>query len=112
MTTPRRDLAAATYAADKAIDRISRDLAASLRKAVTDNTGDGPITQDQRRAILRDVDRALDAAYPKRRGAPSVLQAVIERACYAVAAKPVAGAVAEIRRHVDDELWDRMNGDR
>ena len=110
--TARRDLAQSVYDADKAIDKLSEELAGALRKAVTANTDGDRITQDQRRAILRDVDRALDAVYPKRRGEPSAMQTLIERACYAAAAKPVNAAVAEMRKNVDDDLWGRMNGDR
>lgn len=110
--TPRQDLTRATYLADREIDRLHAPLVdqigASVRTHAVD-TLDGPrITQDARRAILRDVDGLLDAVYPKRRGASSRLQAMIEQRANAARLLPVAEAVAVMRRHVPDDLRERM----
>ena len=98
--TPRRDLARATYAADRAIDAMSRDLMGRVGKAV--RQCEGPITQSARTAILRDVDDALDRWYPKRRGAPSRLQGLIEDHARRVTLLPIEAAVNEIERYVPE----------
>ena len=115
MTNPRRDLAKATYEAVRAVERLHAPLVdqigASVRNHAVD-TPDGPrITQEARRAILRDVDGMLDGIYGKRRGAASQLQAVIEQHASQAAFLPVRDAVATIRRHVPEGLRLRM-GDK
>lgn len=110
--TARQDLARATYLADTEIDRLHAPLVdrigASVRKHAVDTPDGSRITQDARRAILSDVDRMLDTLYPKRRGAPSRLQAMIERRANAARVLPVAEAVAVMRRHVPEDLRERM----
>ena len=107
--TPRRDLARATYLADKAIDALYRPAAPRLAASVRRNASDGVITQAGRLAIMRDVDRILDSVgFPKRRGAPSKLQALIEDRARAVQLLPVADAVEQMRRVVPDEVLTAM----
>ena len=112
MTNPRRNLAKATYEVNRAIDRLHAPLVdqigASVRKHAVD-TPDGPrITQEARRAILRDVDSMLSTIYPVRRGAPSRLQSLIEQHANDARLLPIADAVAVMRRHVPDDLRERM----
>jgi phosphate uptake regulator len=107
--TARQDLAQSTYDVDRAIDKLSEQLSRDLRKAVTRNTESGPVTQEQRSAIMRDVDKVLDTVYPVKRGAMSVMQSVIERHMFAAAQKPVSAAVGEIRKNVPDDLYEAMN---
>ena len=107
--TPRRDLARATYLMDRALDTLYRPAAPRLAASVRKHASDGQITQAGRLAIMRDVDRILDAiGFPKRRGAPSRLQALIEQRANAARLLPIADAVAVMRRHVPDELRTEM----
>jgi hypothetical protein len=108
MTTPRRDLARATYLADKEIDALWAPLSDAIGTIVRNRAVDGKITQEARALALRDVDKLLDRVFPKQRGGSSVLQAMIERRAAAAAFLPVADAVAVMRRHVPDELRRRM----
>lgn len=68
----------------------------------------GPMTQEARTAILRRVDDALDRYYPKRRGSPSRLQAIIEGHARAAQLTVVERAVAEMRAKAPAELVERM----
>ena len=107
--TPRRDLAKATYLADKAIDALYRPAAPRLAASVRRNASDGVITQAGRLAIMRDVDRILDSVgFPKRRGARCDLQTLIEQRANAARVLPIADAVAVMRRHVPDDVLTAM----
>jgi hypothetical protein len=108
MTNPRRDLARATYQADKEIDALFAPLSDAIGTIIRKRAVDGKITQEARVLALRDIDKLLDRVFPKQRGGPSVLQAMIERRAAAAAFLPVAEAVATMRRHVPDELRKRM----
>jgi hypothetical protein len=108
MTTPRRDLARATYLADREIDKLWAPLSDAIGAIVRKRAVDGKITQEARVLALRDIDKLLDRVFPKQRGGPSVLQAMIERRAAAAAFLPVADAVATMRRHVPDDLRKRM----
>src|SRR5690349_24730824 len=111
MANPRRDLARLTYAADKDIDAIYAPLSEQIGTIVRSRAVDGKITPEARTLILRDVDKLLDTALPKRRGAPSRLQALIEARASQAAFLPVRDAVAFMRRHVPKPLRKRM-GDK
>src|SRR5690242_4910150 len=104
MANPRRDLARLTYAADKDIDALYAPLSEQIGTIVRSRPVDGKITQEARTLILRDVEGLLDQVFPKRRGAPSKLQALIEARASQAAFLPVRDAVAVMRRHVPDEL--------
>lgn len=106
--TPRRDLARATYQADREIDALYRPLSDAIGAMVRKRAVDGKITQEGRTLLLRDVDGLLDRVFPKKRGTGSALQSLIERRAAAAAFLPVRDAVATIRRHVPDELRERM----
>jgi hypothetical protein len=108
MTTPRRDLARATYLADKEIDALWAPLSDAIGTIVRNRAVDGKITPEARTAILRDIDKLLDRVFPKQRGGPSVLQAMIERRAAAAAFLPVADAVAVMRRHVPKPILAKM----
>ena len=110
--TPRRDLARATYLMDRAIDKLYRPAAPRLAASVRNHASDGQITQEARMLIMRDVDKILsDIGFPKRRGAPSKLQTLIEDRARAVQLLPVAAAVEQMRRVVPDELRKVMGDD-
>lgn len=109
MTTPRRDLARALYQADVALDKLHAPLVPKIGASVRKHAIEQKITQEARMAILRDVDAMLtDAGYPAKRGAPSNLQRLIEQRAQAAAMLPIADAVAVMRRHVPDDLRERM----
>jgi hypothetical protein len=76
-TQARRDLAAITEEAERAIDRLHAPQAPRIAQAVRNRAESGKITWDARRAILRDVDAILDAIYGHARGAPSPLGAIV-----------------------------------
>lgn len=106
--TPRRDLARATYQTDRAIDALWAPLSEQIGTMVRSRAVDGKITPEARTAILRDVDGLLDAVFPKKRGAPSKLQALIEQHARQAALLPVRDAVAVMRRHVPKLLLEKM----
>ena len=106
--TPRRDLARLTYAADRDIDREFAPLSDAIGPIVRKRAVDGKITQEGRVFILRDIDKLLDDVFPKRRGAPSKLQALIEARASEAAFLPVQDAVAVMRRHVPKLLLEKM----
>jgi hypothetical protein len=108
MANPRRDLAKAQYDAQTAIDALFRPLAPEIGAIVRRRAVDGMITADARTLILHDVDALLSDVFPKKRGAPSKLQALIEQHARQAALLPVRDAVAIMRRHVPDELRKAM----
>jgi hypothetical protein len=112
MTNPRRDLARATYLADKEIDALWAPLSDAIGGIVRKRAVDGKITQEARVLALRDIDKLLDRVFPKQRGGPSVLQAMIERRAAAAAFLPVADAVATMRRHVPKDVLVAMGDDK
>lgn len=104
--TTRKDLAAACYAADREIDRLSTGLMESIGAAVRKH--DGPMTHEASVAIMRDVDDALATVYPTRRGGPSQLQAMIEQRAALAARLPITEAVAHMRDVVPADLLAAM----
>jgi hypothetical protein len=106
--TARRDLATAVFQADKAIDAIHRPLVPKIGASVRKQAEGARITQDARRAILRDVDALLDTVYGERRGGPSALRTLIESRANAVRALVIAETVEQMRRVTPDEVLRAM----
>lgn len=101
--TARRDLAESVEAAERELDRLFAPLAPALRRSVERRVEGGAITNDARRAILRDVDAILDAIYPTQRGAPSLIEEMANSQSNAARFKPIVVAVTDIRVRLQDE---------
>jgi hypothetical protein len=106
-TDDRQDMRGSIIAGNAALNAMFDDIALALRRTVVVHSarkGDTQVlTAVSRKAILSDLDTALDRYFPKRRGAGSMLEtAIVERAA-AAALKPVARAVGEIER-ADPEI--------
>jgi hypothetical protein len=106
--TARRDLATAVYQADRAIDQLHKPLVPKIGASVRTHAVDGRITQDARRAILRDVDALLDTVYGERQGGPSALRTIIENRANAARALVVADTVEQMRRVTPDDVLRAM----
>jgi hypothetical protein len=106
--TARRDLATTVYQADRAIDQLHKTLVPKIGASVRTHAVDGRITQDARRAILRDVDALLDTVYGERRGGPSALLTLIEDRANAARALVIADTVEQIRRVTPDDVLRAM----
>lgn len=73
----RRDLAAISEEAERALDRRFAPSGPRIAESVLRHAPDGKITWDARTAILRDVEGILDGLYGAHRGAPSPVGTII-----------------------------------
>lgn len=116
MADPGRDLRAAKYRADLALDTLFAPAAVALAASVKRNmveTPDGPrITEAGRRAIMADVEAILAPIYGRRRGDPGAVGRLVARHARATHAAVVRGTAAEIRGRLEGEaeLIERLGG--
>lgn len=99
----KRDVRAATYDAEREIDRLfttfGRGVAASLRA----HAEQGTITPVTRHFVLADLDPLLDAVYGVARGQPSALGEMIVRICGEARVTVIDAAVTGIRTMLKGE---------
>jgi hypothetical protein len=113
--TARRDLAASTYAAERAIDRAFAPLAPRMRRIIEQHAVETDagrrIPAGARVSIMRQVDALLDEVFPKARGGRSRLERLIVEAAAEARMKPIAEAVGVIEQALEDEpeVLERMS---
>lgn len=93
------------------ITLLYRTLADAIRNVVPAD-GDRPVTQQDRAAIMREVDRSLDVIFGRYPGDPNAaLRTVVIRDTNRARLQPLDAAVREIRRALPVEIVDAFERD-
>jgi hypothetical protein len=91
----KADLAALVEHAERALDTVFAPAARALGEAAREG-GSRPMTQEDRRAILRSAETILDALYGRQRRSPSPVRSIIVADAVAAWRAPQAREAARV----------------